>query len=90
GGVLVGSDKVTTHDNVRILPLQPIWRGFFIDTALYASLWFVLLSLGSIRSICGRIRSMCRRRRHQCERCGYVLLPGQTVCSECGEPVIRS
>jgi hypothetical protein len=80
GGVLVGSENVFPHDGVRILPLQPIWSGLVINTALYTSLWFALFSLGDIRS-------GFRRRRGQCVRCGYKLLSVQTRCSECGKAV---
>lgn len=86
GGALVGSRHVMPWDGVRILPLQPIWTGFVIDSVLYASLWFGLFSLGSIR----RIRPALRRRRGLCPGCGYKLQPGQFRCSECGEPVASS
>lgn len=80
GGVLVGSNNVSLGEGVRILPLQPIWSGFVINTVLYASLWFALFSLGNMRSGFRRIRG-------QCGHCGYKLLPEQTRCSECGECV---
>jgi len=40
GGMLVGSRHVLPKDGVRILPMQPMWTGFVIDSLLYASLWF--------------------------------------------------
>jgi hypothetical protein len=79
GGVLVGSKKVFPRDGVRILPLQPIWRGLIINTAIYVLLWYALLSVGGIRS-------RLRRRRGLCGCCGYKLQPDQSRCSECGEP----
>ncbi len=84
GGIRVGPRNVVPDDGPRILPLQPIWSGLIINTILYVSLWFTLFSLGDIRR---GIRSRLRRRRGQCVRCRYQLLPEQTRCSECGEPV---
>ena len=43
----------------RTLPLRPLWRGLAVDTIVYASVWFVLLSLG--RFVRGRIRVIDRR-----------------------------
>ena len=82
GGVLVGSRIVFPRDAPRILPLQPIWSGFVINSVLYTSLWFLLFSLGAIRSGLQRHR---RRRQQRCVHCGYKLVPDQTRCSECGE-----
>jgi hypothetical protein len=81
GGVLVGPKRVKPDDGPRILPLQPIWSGFVINTALYALVWFLLFSSGDIRNW---LRSALRRRRGQCVRCAYKLQPEQTRCSECG------
>lgn len=80
-GIPIDSTQVRAGDAVRILPLQPIWSGFVINTVLYASLWFALFSTGDMRSGLRRIRG-------RCVHCGYKLLPEQTRCSECGERVL--
>lgn len=79
GGLLVGSDRALLRDRVRILPLQPIWRGLILDTILFFLLWYAIFSIGTIRS-------GLRRHRGLCGRCGYKLQPEQARCSECGEP----
>jgi len=80
GGVLVGSRHVPPGEAVRMLPLQPIWSGLVIDSLLFACLWFALLSFGDIR------RAILRwtDRSGRCVKCGYILLPEQARCSECG------
>jgi hypothetical protein len=62
------------------LPLQPLWRGLLIDTALYGAIWFGVVLLAP-----ERIRRAFRARRGACPICGYTLgagcVPG---CPECG------
>lgn len=83
GGELVGSQSVRPREGVRILPLQPIWSGFVVNTVVYSSVWYAIFSLFWYREM----RCSLRRRRGQCVRCGYKLLTEQTRCSECGEQV---
>lgn len=80
GGLLLGTKEIAASNPVRMFPLQPVWTGFVIDTLLYASIWFAIFSLRDIRSA-------MRRRRGRCARCGYMLVPEQTRCSECGAEV---
>jgi hypothetical protein len=65
--------------DARALPLLPIWSGLLIDTALFASLWALLVN--------GRqaIRRARRTRRGHCPRCDYDL-GGELAsgCPECG------
>jgi len=64
----------------RMLPLRPVFPGFFVDVAAYAVAWWGLLMLPF--AVC-----RWRRRRHGlCVRCGYDLV-GLAVglrCPECG------
>lgn len=65
------------------LPLKPLFPGFYLDTVLYASLWWAALFWRPLRR---------RRRiaRGQCPACAYSLagLPaGADKCPECGTPI---
>ena len=73
----LNSDKFT--NDIRFLPLQPLWPGFAINTVFYAGvLWIVF---------CGpfALRQLIRRRRGQCARCAYPI-GSSAVCTECGAP----
>jgi hypothetical protein len=64
------------------LPLKPLFPGFYLNTALFASLWWAALFFRPLRR---------RRRiaRGQCPSCAYSLagLPAGTAkCPECGSP----
>ena len=63
----------------RVLPLQPMWLGFLIDTLFYAALWFgVFFGFASAKRA-------IRRKRGRCPRCGYDLRRNLSAgCSECG------
>jgi hypothetical protein len=65
------------------LPLNPLWPGFAIDTALYATSWWALLftPLPLYRTARRRLRVS----RGTCGACGYDLKgsPGR-ACPECG------
>ena len=64
-----------------VLPLQPIWSGFALDTAIWGAVWLLLLLIPRW------IRRALRALRASCTECGYVLLGNVTgVCSECGTP----
>lgn len=65
------------------LPLRPLFPGFYLNTALFAALWWAALFWRPLRR---------RRRiaRGQCPACAYSLagLPeGSIKCPECGGPV---
>ena len=65
---------------LRLIPFDPIWPGFAINTLLYAAiLW--LLTLGPFTA-----RRIIRRKRGHCIKCGYNLRghSGGEVCPECG------
>jgi hypothetical protein len=59
------------------LPVLPIWPGFAIDVAAFATLCWLLL-LGSLG-----VRRTIRRRHDHCVACGYDLR-GFNTCPECG------
>lgn len=62
------------------LPFRPAWGGFLTDSAVYATLWGLLLSFPAV------LRRIIRRRRGLCPRCAYDLtgLPPGSPCPECG------
>lgn len=72
-------DLITDHVNTLndTIPIQPLFPGLLVNTALYAAITFLLLSTPSF------IRRTSRKRRHACLRCGYDI---QTLprCPECG------
>jgi hypothetical protein len=62
------------------LPLQPLGRGFLLDTALYGAIWLAALLLAP-----DRVRRAARLRRGAGPTCGYALAAGCTPgCPECG------
>jgi hypothetical protein len=64
----------------RIIPTGPIWKGFTIDTLLYAALlWMVFV-------VPGTLRRLLRVRHSLCPGCGYPI-GLSAVCTECGETV---
>lgn len=72
----VGADLFAGHRPL-LLPLDPLWPGFLINTLLYAGLlWLGIASLEWHR----RFRRM---RRGLCPACAYPI--GKSlVCTECG------
>jgi hypothetical protein len=63
----------------RLIPLEPIWPGFAINTIFYAALLWVLWVAP------GKIRRLVRIRRGCCPTCGYRIAKGVGPnCSECG------
>lgn len=70
----VGTDTKLT------LPLNPVWLGFTANSAIYATILLVLLTIPRA------LRRSHRRRRNRCINCGYDL-GGATppaTCPECG------
>lgn len=67
------------------VPLGILPRGFALNTAFYAGLWWTL-ALGIARG-----RAWNRRRRGLCARCAYSRagLDAITPCPECGKPAPR-
>jgi hypothetical protein len=79
------SPGVTYHQQVppNLIPAQPIWPGFAINTIFYAAvLWLPFAELGTFR----RRRRM---KRGLCVRCGYSLRgnSGGCTCPECGAAI---
>lgn len=60
-----------------VVPLRPLWPGFAINTAFYASLSWILLFAPFA------LRSLWRSRRGRCRGCGYEL-SDLVACPECG------
>lgn len=63
----------------KLLPLDPVWPGFALDTSIYATLaWFC--TIGSFR-----LRRLVRKRRGCCSECAYDLRGKfSSRCPECG------
>jgi hypothetical protein len=65
------------------LPVLPIWPGFAINTAIYATAWSVLLLAPS--PLCRAARYRLRASRGLCPTCGYSLKGAPAgPCPECG------
>lgn len=84
-GIHVSNHKYTfpngpeTSPPPIVLPLIPIWRGFFINTIFYTAIVLILWS-SSFAS-----RRMIRRKRGLCIKCVYDLRGDiSTGCPECG------
>lgn len=65
-----------------LLPLEPVWPAFALNTLLYGALAGALLFGPRV------LRRGLRRRRSQCERCGYPIGTSLT-CTECGRELPR-
>lgn len=80
-GILFRDSQSASWDiDCLALPLKPLFPGFYLNTALFASLWWALLFFRPLRR---------RRRiaRGQCPACAYSLAglpPGAGKCPECG------
>lgn len=62
-----------------LLPYSPIWKGFAVDTLLFAGMLFAFRTVYLIV-----VRAM-RSKRNQCPQCGYPLhMKGRDGCPECG------
>jgi hypothetical protein len=65
----------------RMLPTEPIWPGFPINTIFYAAiLWLLFFAPGALRRT-------IRRRRGLCPACAYPIGSSE-ICTECGKPVV--
>ncbi len=60
-----------TKPYAKSVPMQPIWRGFAVNTLLYAFL-FALFAFGP--SLFRARRHSRNRNRGRCPKCGYDLL----------------
>ncbi len=66
--------------DARIIPYRPIWRGFVVNTLLYATiLWLLIHGPFGVR----RFRGFLRMKRGLCPKCAYPM-GESTVCTECG------
>jgi hypothetical protein len=69
-----------SNDIPRALPVIPIWRGFLLNSAVYAGLCVV---------VCGLFSHLSYRRRSRlglCRRCGYPIGSSEK-CTECGTAI---
>ncbi|MHC4083264.1 MAG: hypothetical protein ACYTGY_02620 [Planctomycetota bacterium] len=77
-GLLPGASRLGPEQPA--LPLQPLWRGLLLDTALYGAIW-----LGALLVAPARVRRAIRLRRGACPACGYAVAAGRSPgCPECG------
>jgi hypothetical protein len=72
-----------TSFGFEVLPLNPRWPEFAINTIFYAAmLWLLWIAPG-------RIKRFIRVHRGRCPACGFIIAPGTAAasggpCSECG------
>jgi hypothetical protein len=66
-----------TRTPFRRLPLEPLWPGLLVDSALYAG----VVAVGFLGFT--TLRGRARRRRGRCIACGYPVGSGGR-CPECG------
>jgi hypothetical protein len=67
----------TATNRQRVLPINPIWTGFAINTIFYAAILWVLFFLP------GKVKRTLRRRRGLCPSCAYPI-GSSHICTECG------
>jgi hypothetical protein len=70
---------VPAVSSIVVLPLRPIWAGLLVNSVIYATLWWAVMTTPSVRRL-------SRLRRHHCLACNYNLAglaPG-SPCPECG------
>jgi hypothetical protein len=65
---------------VRVVPYQPIWPGFAINTLFYAGILWLLFAAPFA------LRRRRRIKRGLCPACAYPV-GASDVCTECGKPV---
>lgn len=82
GGIAVSAMAEATPGSARVLPLWPIWRGFAVDSGVFAVAWGVAIPMALFG------RGVVRRRRGRCAACGYDRRGEFAVpCPECGARV---
>jgi hypothetical protein len=71
--------RTSVVDPEDFFPVQPLWRGFLINTIFYAAIvWFLFFAPGAVRR-------RVRRKRGQCAACGYSMRGAVSEkCPECG------
>jgi hypothetical protein len=71
-------------NNVRALPLRPIWRGLLVNTLFFALVYLSLFH--ATRLLTRTLRARTRAARNLCPHCAYPRagLTPQTPCPECG------
>jgi len=69
---------------INPLPLRPVWPGFAVNSALYATMaWVFFVAPFDLRR---RLRKRSRLNRGLCSACAYPI-GVSPVCTECGEPL---
>ena len=65
-----------------VLPYHPIWPGFAVNTAFYATVLWLLICVSLA------LRRFIRMKRGLCPKCTYPM--GESpVCTECGKALPR-
>jgi hypothetical protein len=62
---------------IRLLPIDPVFPGFLLNTLIYAALPAAVMTAS-------HLRASRRRRQSRCPACGYPLT-GLPTCPECGD-----
>jgi hypothetical protein len=81
-GYRVSTDRSIPWDveNPRVVPVDPIWPGFAINTIFYAAILWMLFALPLA------LRRRRRVKRGLCPACAYPIGTSE-VCTECGAAV---
>lgn len=70
------------NEEIVGMPLYPIWIGFLLNSAIFSSVWFLLIfGFSNYR----KNTQSSRKKRGLCPKCKYDLCHKfETGCSECG------
>jgi len=74
----------SSRRNLLAIGLRPLWKGFLLDSLIYAALWLILITLFlTLWKLC--VWPM-RKIRKRCLKCGYDLRGNVSGggCPECG------
>jgi len=76
----------SSHKFPTQIPLTPIWPGLLANTAIYATLiWLILAALATLRR---RIHRWRHPNANPCKHCHYDLTGiTQPICPECGHAI---
>lgn len=69
-------------DEPALMPIRPLWSGFFFNTLIYSVAWFLtIVAAVQLRTFRVRLRRSCGA----CPVCGYSLTGNTSgICPECG------
>lgn len=74
----------SANPNAQVALQTDHWKSITFPYAVALVPWVVLTALSVKRRIISGVRNY-RTKRGRCPNCGYQLVPGFVLCSECGE-----